>query len=142
MADVDRVLVAFDGTPLAKTALEHALGVYPDAEITVLHVIDYVEESYGAEALVGSDELRERAQDRSTELLADAEDVAAEYDRDVSTVTKIGKPAREVVEYADGHDIDIIVLGSHGRSLLARVLLGSVAEAVMRRASTPVTVVR
>lgn len=142
MVEIERVLVAFDGTPLAKTALEHALSVYPDAEIVVLHVVDYVEESYGAQALVGSEGLRERARDRSEGILAVAEDLAAEHDREVATTSRVGKPAREIVEYGRKRDVDAIVLGSHGRTGVPRVLLGSVAETVMRRAPMPVTVVR
>lgn len=142
MPDIERLLVAFDGTPLAEKALEHALSTYPAAEITVLHVIDYVEESYGAEALIGSEKLRERVNDRSADILADTGDVAASHDREVSTATRVGDPAREIVDYAEEHDIEMIVIGSHGRSLLTRVLLGSVAETVIRRAAIPVTVIR
>ena len=142
MPGIDRLLVAFDGTPLAEQALEHALETYPEAEITVLHVIDYIEESYGAEALIGSEKLRDRAHSRSAELLADAKDVAAEHDREVSTATRVGKPARGIVDYAEENDIDTIVIGGHGRSLVVQVLLGSVAETVVRRAPTPVLVVR
>ncbi|MFB6149883.1 MAG: universal stress protein [Halobacteriales archaeon] len=43
MADIDRVLVADDGTPLATTALEYALEVYTAASITVMYVIDHVQ---------------------------------------------------------------------------------------------------
>ena len=142
MPAIERLLVAYDGTPLAEKALEHALTTYPDAEITVLHVIDYLEDSYGAEELIGSGELRERAHDRSAALLADAEDVAEANGRAISTATRVGKPPREIVDYTQDHDIDTIVIGSHGRSLMARVLLGSVAESVVRRAPTPVLVVR
>jgi nucleotide-binding universal stress UspA family protein len=142
MTDVDRVLVAFDGTPLARKALAHALSVYPEASITVLHVIDYVEESYSARMLVGSERLRERARERSQRLLETAREIAAEQDRSVATATVVGESAAEIVAYAEDHELDIIVLGSHGRSGVSRVLLGSVAERVMRRASTPVCVVR
>lgn len=142
MPDIDRLLVAFDGTPLAERALEHALDTYPEAETDVLHVIDYVEESYGAEALVGSEKLRERAHERSAAILDEARDLAAEHDREVATAIRVGKPAREIVDYAEEHDADVIVVGSHGRPPVARVLLGSVAETVTRRASVPVTVVR
>jgi nucleotide-binding universal stress UspA family protein len=48
---------------------------------------------------------------------------------------------RTVLEYADDHGIDQIVLGSHGRSGIDRMLLGSVAETVTRRARIPVTVI-
>lgn len=142
MTSVDEVLVAFDGTPLSEQALAHALEVYPDASITALHVIDYLEESYSAKALVGDETLLERAQDRSAALLAEAEAKAAERDREVETVSVVGKSADEILEYADTHDTDVIVIGSHGRSGFSRMLLGSVAETVMRRATTPVTVVR
>jgi len=54
----------------------------------------------------------------------------------------VGRPTKVIVEYADDHDIDQIVMGSHGRSGMSRILLGSVAEIVVRRASVPVTVVR
>lgn len=142
MTSVDKVLVAYDGTPLSEKALTHALDVYSTASITVFHVIDYIEESYSAKALVGDETLQERAQDRSTKLLAEAEEKAAEHDREVKTASEVGKAADEIIEYTEAHEIDVIVIGSHGRSGVSRVLLGSVAETVMRRASLPVTVVR
>jgi universal stress protein A len=56
-------------------------------------------------------------------------------------VTTAGDPAEEIVRYATGHRIDLIVLGTHGRSGVSRVLLGSVAERVVRTAPCPVLVV-
>ncbi|WP_318571015.1 universal stress protein [Salinigranum marinum] len=142
MASVDEVLVAFDGTPLSEKALAHALDVYSDASITVLHVIDYIEESYSAKALVGDETLQKRAQERSADLLTEAEARADEHDRVLKTESEVGKATDEILEYADTHGIDVIVIGSHGRSGVARMLMGSVAETVMKRASVPVTVVR
>ena len=52
-----------------------------------------------------------------------------------------GDPAEEIVRYATAHDIDLIVLGTHGRTGLSRVLLGSVAERVIRTAPCPVLAV-
>jgi nucleotide-binding universal stress UspA family protein len=52
------------------------------------------------------------------------------------------RPARAIVDYAEEHDVAHTVVGSHGRTGVTRVLLGSVAENVMRRAPCPVTVVR
>ncbi|WP_256290090.1 universal stress protein [Halobellus inordinatus] len=91
---------------------------------------------------LGAEEIRERAHARSTELLAAAEAIAADHGRTVSTATRLGKPGREIVAYAEEHDADTIVLGSHGRALLTRVLLGSVAETVLQRAPMPVLIVR
>jgi universal stress protein A len=53
-----------------------------------------------------------------------------------------GEPAREVVQFAEREHVDLIVLGTHGRTGLARVLMGSVAENVVRRAPCPVLVVK
>lgn len=59
-----------------------------------------------------------------------------------TTVRPAGSPAREIVSYAEAENIDLIVIGTHGRTGLAHVLLGSVAEAVVRQAACPVVTVR
>ena len=112
--------------------------------MTVLHVIDPVEASYNPGATVPgySEEWYESAKQRAEGLFAEAERTAADRGVEVETVLEIGPPSNVIVEYADDHDIDQIVMGCHGRSGVARVLLGSVAEAVVRRSPVPVTVVR
>jgi nucleotide-binding universal stress UspA family protein len=55
---------------------------------------------------------------------------------------RIGSPANEIVRYADARDIDLIVMGTHGRSGVMNLLMGSVAEDVVRRALCPVLLVR
>jgi len=138
----DHILVPMDSSPMAKRALEHALSTRPDTRVTVLYVIDYIEESYSARALIGTEKLRERAQQRAEELFEEATEIANGFDGDIETETAVGDPAREIVAYTEEHDIDQIIIGSHGRSPMSRILLGSVAENVTRRAPVPVTVVR
>jgi nucleotide-binding universal stress UspA family protein len=58
----------------------------------------------------------------------------------VTTATESGCPDREIIAYAEANDIDVIVMGSHGREEIARILLRSVAEKVVHRAPTPVMV--
>ena len=53
-----------------------------------------------------------------------------------------GAPARTLLNYAKEHDVDIIVMGTHGRTGLSRLLMGSVAEEVVRRADCPVVTVK
>jgi len=139
---VDHVLVPMDDSPLARRALEFALETHPGAAVTVLYVVDYVEESYGAEMLVGPEELRDRATERADRILADARDLAAEYGVRPTTVTAFGDPARTIVDYVDDEAVDLVVMGSHGRSLVSRALIGDTAYTVVRRASVPVTLVR
>jgi nucleotide-binding universal stress UspA family protein len=144
------VLVPVDGSPLSHEALRHALREFPDASITVLHVVDLFEPSYGAypdfdtsyEPLMGSEEWYERAEEISERLLEEASEIAADHDREVDTASEIGDPKRIIVDYADEEDIDQIVLGAHGRTEGERPVYGSIAEIVARRASVPVTLVR
>lgn len=75
-----------------------------------------------------------------TQLLADAAAKAAP-DVPVTVAATGGDPAQEILRYAARHPIDLIVLGTHGRTGLSRILLGSVAERVLRGARCPVLVV-
>jgi nucleotide-binding universal stress UspA family protein len=57
---------------------------------------------------------------------------------DVRTVVTIGEPAEEILRTAEETEADLIVVGTHGREFIGRLLLGSVAEAMLRRAPCPV----
>jgi nucleotide-binding universal stress UspA family protein len=138
-----RILVAYDESPQAQAALEHALTGFPDAEITVLHVSDPREWVYG-DSMGGyySEAAFEQARESAEELLAGAEATAGEHDRTVETVVETGQTPGTIVNYAEEHDVDHVVIGSHGRTGLSRFLLGSVAERVARRSHTSVTIIR
>jgi nucleotide-binding universal stress UspA family protein len=60
----------------------------------------------------------------------------------VVTAVLDGHPAEELDKYAGSHDIDLVVIGSHGRKGLDRLLIGSVADKVVRGAKVPVLIVR
>jgi len=140
----DRVLVPFDGSPLAERALEHAVETFPDATVTALYVIDPINSLLAVEAsgLSVADSWYDDERQRAAGLLATATELAAEYDAEIETATATGQPVREIVDYAEDHDVDQIVVGSHSRNRVGRAILGSVAETVVRRARVPVTVVR
>lgn len=53
-----------------------------------------------------------------------------------------GHPAEAIVRFADEHDIDLIVMSTHGRTGVARLLMGSIAEAVLRRSTCPVLTIK
>jgi len=61
---------------------------------------------------------------------------------DVCQHVAVGTPYVEIVRYADEHHIDLIILGTHGRTGLQHVLMGSVAERVLRQANCPVLTIR
>ncbi len=135
-----RILVPVDGSKPAKKALEHAIVRFPEASITALHVINPVDAGHSMDGFSAPvfDELKAQAD----QLLEDAVSVAKAHDRELTTARKLGRPARAILEYADDNEFDHIVIGSHGRTGISRILLGSIAETVVRRAAVPVTVVR
>lgn len=139
-----KILVPIDGSEQSRQALAYALEEFEEADITVINVIDPIEAGYTAQATVPgySEEWFEQARDASENLFDEAQEAADEYDHSLDTVTEVGRPSRAVVDYADEHGIDHIVIGSHGRSGVTRILLGSVAESVVRRSPVPVTIVR
>jgi nucleotide-binding universal stress UspA family protein len=136
------VLVAFDGSPLSERALTYAIETFRDAPITTIYVINPIDSVVDVEAggLPVAEDWYENAEEQATRIHTTATDLAAEHETDIDTVTEIGGPARAIIEYADDHDIDQIVMGSHGRSGIDRTLLGSVAESVTRRSRIPVTI--
>lgn len=140
---VRRILIPVDDAPQSWEALDYALKTHPDADFHVLHVTDPMEwiysDEFGGEY---SPEAHEHAKETAERLLDRARATADEHGVGIETVISTGKPARMIVKYADENDIDHIVIGSHGRTGLARVLLGSVAETVVRRSGASVTVVR
>ena len=136
------VLVPTDGSEPARAALEHAITTFPDATVTLLHVIDPALTMYRGEISYDYQRLIELETERAETFLDAAQEFADEHDVSVTTEILLGTPVRSIVEFATENDVDQIVLGSHGRSGVSRVLLGSVAEQVGRRASVPVTVVR
>jgi nucleotide-binding universal stress UspA family protein len=140
----DHVLLPMDGSDQSQHALEHVLSEHADARITVLHVIDPARATYGAQAGIppSSEEWFEAEEARAEKLFENVREQAREAGVEVTTTTQVGQPSRTIVEYAEDHDVDHVVIGSHGRRGLSRVLLGSVAELVVRRSPVPVTVVR
>ncbi|MGM0399098.1 MAG: universal stress protein [Halobacteriota archaeon] len=136
------ILVPLDGSEKSWNAFEFAADEFPTATFHLLHVIDPVEAGYTATATVPgyTEEWYEQAKERATELFEKAEAKVGEDS--IETATEVGRPSRVIVEYAEENEVDQIVMGSHGRSGVSRILLGSVAEAVVRRSPVPVTVCR
>ncbi|MES3516143.1 MAG: universal stress protein [Natronomonas sp.] len=86
------------------------------------------------------DVLRSKTETEGQKLV---ELVATRLD-DVETRTAVewGEPYEVILEYADEHDVDIVVMGTHGRTGIDRYLIGSVAERVIRKSDEPVLTVR
>ncbi|MEA1931745.1 MAG: universal stress protein [Euryarchaeota archaeon] len=140
----EHVLVPLDGSPLADEALAHALAVF-DCRITVLNIVTPIDAGMSEGGVLEPDESRAAAaHERAERLIEQAKPEASVADRSVDTAVETGDPAEAIVEYAEAHDVDHIVMGGHGgdRGELTRRLLGTVATAVLGEAPVTVTVVR
>lgn len=138
------VLVALDGSPLADEALAHALAVY-DCRLTVLNIVTPLDAGMAEGGVLEADESRQAAAEKRAErLIEQAETEATAADRSVETAVRSGEPAETIVEYADSHDVDHIVMGSHGseRGAISRRLLGTVSTDVIGESPVSVTVIR
>lgn len=138
---ISRILVPMDGSEMAQQALEYALENHPDAKITVLHVVGEPS-PWGGEAtsLALEEDIEEAAEERAEDVFDDAKELAAEYDVEITTEVQLGHPARAIVNSAD--DFDAVVIGSHGGSLVDRLVVGNVAQKVFRNSPVPVIVAR
>lgn len=139
-----QILVPMDTSASATAALEHVLNFFPASEISVLHVVDVeASDSFLQRVLPEEcDEQRKAAERTAKTVLEHAQTVSAEYEREITTAIASGRPTREITAYAEENDLDVIVMGTHGRSGLSRLLLGSLSDVVMRRSSVPVMIVR
>ena len=118
---VERVLFPTDGSAGAMSTLEHALDLAVDhgASLQVLTV-------------------REDGDPADRDVLGLASERASERGIPVDTVERDGRPYQEILTYAEQAEVDLLVMPTHGRTGLERLLLGSVTARVMRLADIPV----
>lgn len=136
------LLIAYDGSDPSENAVDHAIAEHADKEMVLLHVVEVAGGATGATFTLLKEELKdargEPEDEISSEIKNRLRDAGIEFEIEIA----FGRPSREIVRFAEENDIEHIVIGNHGRSGASRVLLGSVAEKVVRRAPMPVTVVR
>lgn len=157
------ILVPTDFSPAAQRALEYAVeeATLHQAKLTLLHVLQhhpttavyYIKDA--PQGGTGYAEFGEKLpafpasqpqtvrQDYDEEALVQLHDLRpAAYTGVWDVQVTVGEPAEEIVAMANALDVDLIVMSTHGRTGLPHLLLGSVAEKVVRHASCPVLTVR
>jgi len=146
MIALKNVLVATDFSEAADAALAYgrALARAFGATLHVLHVADDMYMRLGGDAYAAvlpelQEDVERQAKDRLSRLLIDDDSMPLPT---TSVVITAGATAPAIVNYAAKADIDLIVVGTHGRSAVAHLLMGSVAERVVRTARCPVLTVR
>ena len=143
MGRYERILVPTDGSEETRRAVEHAIDLAEehDATIHALYVVNSA--SFSSLPMESSWESVASMMNKEGEAaLDDVEGIAEERGVTVERALVDGNPSREIVRYAEDEDCDLVVMGTHGRGGIDRLLLGSVAEKVVRSSSVPVLTVR
>jgi nucleotide-binding universal stress UspA family protein len=141
--NTQRILCPTDFSHFTDAALSYAssLAAESGAKLYIAHVDEYRDSSAA---------LGEAAVVYAPWGVTDRNDVRKQLDQVRPTLPRVacehryleGAPVREIVDFAERENIDLIVMGSHGRTGLSRLLMGSVAEGVARRAACPVLIVK
>lgn len=152
MVEVKKLLLPTDFSECANAALEFAadLAVRYEAEIELLHIIhdlslEVPDFGMGLSFPAYLENLPEKRHEIAAVAMQSLEKLRVSHptlDTNAKCHVRFGQPFAEILSFAEDQSIDLIVLGTHGRTGLANVLLGSVAERVIERAACPVLTVR
>lgn len=137
----ERILIPTDGSPTSERALETGLEMarLMDASVTGLYVMD--NSAYAAfPGDIEWDQIKDMLAQESDRALAQVEEQCDAHGLQCGVQVREGHPAQEILSASEDHDL--VVMGTHGRSGLEHLLLGSVTEKVIRHARCPVLVVR
>lgn len=143
---INTILVPTDFSETSTLALDAAkdLAQKFKASIHLLHIVQdplsqsWALESYGTMPADLLKDLEKLAQKDLDKAIPESERSAYK----ARLVTEVGAPFSKIIDYAKSHDVDLIVMGTHGRGMLAHAILGSVTERVVRLAPCPVLTVR
>jgi nucleotide-binding universal stress UspA family protein len=140
MIELKEILIPIDFSLTSELALRYAkeFAVAFGARLHLVHVSD----DPTLFAPTTSDAYREEARKKSNDQLVEL--LKKGKERDIKTLldTRFGSASTTLLDYALEQDIDLIIMGSHGRTALANILLGSVAEHIFRHAPCPVLTVK
>ncbi|THE64805.1 universal stress protein [Salinadaptatus halalkaliphilus] len=139
----DNILVPTDGSETVPETLAHALPIATDNDATIhgLYVVDSRITAAASED--SATDLTQSLEADGEAALADVEQRATDAGLDTVSEIETGTPAKTILEYTEDNEIDLIVIGTKGKSPREKVTsLGSVSERVVDNASVPVFVVR
>jgi nucleotide-binding universal stress UspA family protein len=143
----EKILYPTDFSDVSKKAMGY-IKTLKDAgtkEVVVLHTIDEREIDHIArlpEVSIDVEELEKKREEHAKEEIGAIENELKASGFKVKTIVKKGVPFTDILKTEEQEDISVVVIGSHGKSCISEMLLGSVSEKVIRKSSKPVLVVR
>lgn len=136
----DDILLPTDGSGAADAAVPHAIELADryGAHLHVLYVADTTEYS----TVTFEDDVVDPLAEEGEHVVDEVVEKASEQNIEAVGVVMKGGAYETILQYVDDEDIDVVVMGTHGRRGLDRALLGSVTERVVRTSDVPVLTVR
>ncbi|WP_433629330.1 universal stress protein [Halomicrococcus sp. NG-SE-24] len=136
----DQILFPTDGGDGATVAFDHVLDIATAHDATA-HIVNVADTTQMSTTRIQG-KVVDTLEQEGEQIVHETADRAKQ--RGVTTVTEVvqGEPYRTIIDYADLHNVDLIVMPTHGRQGLERFLLGSTTERVVRRANVPVLTIR
>jgi nucleotide-binding universal stress UspA family protein len=144
-ADWKRICCPIDFSDASRAAMEVAadLARRGGADLVLLHAYPIPGYTFPDGSVVASPKMMQDLADQAERHLEEWRGEAAKIvGSRVTTQKAIGEPAAEIVAFARSAGVDLVVVGTHGRTGIEHALMGSVAERVVRRAPCPVLTVR
>ncbi len=138
-----KVLIATDGSESGKQAINAGMEIarLSQGKVYALYVIDTAGYPHEMRDPKWKTAMEEHFKTFGLELTAIVEEAAETARVEVEFIILEGHPAEKILDFAEKHDVDMIVIGSVGKTDVERFLLGSVSEKVVRHAKVPVLVV-
>ena len=147
-----KILVPLDGSELAEAILEHVLAIATScdvAEVVLLTVTENLDKSISeiinARVSMGLEQAYQIASDKKQtyidEIVKYLKKIASNLEQkgiNINIEVLSGKPADEILKYSKENKVDLIIMSTHGRSGISRIVFGSVADKVLRQTEIPV----
>jgi len=131
------IAVPTDGSEGANHAADHGLMLAEKLDATV-HIVSVIESAGSAKR----DQLRTDPEELATEAVDAVREQARYRDIETEAARLSGTPKEALLNYIEEYDMDLVVMGTHGRTGLGNVVFGSIAENIVRNASAPVLTVK
>ena len=143
-----KILYPTDFSDVSKIAIEYIKQLKESGvkEILVLHVIDERDAQFNylyiMDEYTGDKSLKQGLENEARKRLTEIKDKLKDFGFKITARIEFGVPLKEILKAEQEEDISIIIIGSHGKSNVAEMLLGSVSEKVVRKCKKPVLVVK
>ncbi|MBF7097687.1 universal stress protein [Alkalibacter mobilis] len=138
-----KILVPTDASDFSKRALLEAIGIahMTDGEIILLNITHSPDSYWGYTASYGIN-VNQDALEQLGKMAIDITLADITTDVEIKTMIRYGSPSLQIMDVATEEDVDLIVMGSHGRGFVSGALIGSVSQKILHNSKCPVLIVK